>query len=214
MRQLIEKPEPQPDSAPPAHRLARLAGWGALALVFAGIAVALVIVLAGSVSPSGMTASAAIIPTPQLIEVPNEPLQPLPLHLDLDARKVELGRKLFADTRLSRDGTIACISCHQPQHGGADDQPLSKGIGGHLTAVNAPTVRNSRFSVAQFWDGRAAGLEAQVDGPLQNPNEMGATWPEVINRLEADPTYVAAAKSIYRGPLTPDVVRKDRKSVV
>lgn len=191
----------------PVPRLARLGGWAALALVVAGAAAALINVLASAPSPAGLEIGDVIAATPRFIEVPNEPLQPLPLHLELDPRKVELGRELFADPRLSGDGTMACISCHLPQHGGADDLPLSKGIGGQLTAVNTPTIRNSQFSVAQFWDGRAANLEAQIDGPLNNPKEMGTTWPAAMDRLQADAAYVAAARTIYGGPLTADVVR-------
>jgi cytochrome c peroxidase len=202
----IDNAEFRSDSAFSASRLARLVGWGALTLVISGI-VALIVVFVRSAAPTGSEVGDAIAATRQLIEVQNEPLQPLPLHLGLDPRKVEFGRELFADARLSGDGTIACSSCHLPQHGGADNARSSKGIGGRLTAVNTPTIRNSQFSVAQFWDGRAANLEAQVDGPLQNPGEMGATWPAVMDRLKSDAGYVAAARSIYDGPLTAAIVR-------
>jgi cytochrome c peroxidase len=142
-----------------------------------------------------------------LVEVPDEPIQPIPLQAGLDSRKVDLGRRLFGDRRLSRDGSMSCASCHRPSHGYADDVAFTMGVTGRHTAVNVPTVRNSRYSVAQFWDGRAATLEAQVDGPLLNPDEMGSTWPEVIARLTADRGYGVAARAIYDAPLSPDVVR-------
>jgi cytochrome c peroxidase len=144
---------------------------------------------------------------PVHVEIPGEPLQPLPLVLDIDARKVALGRALFHDVRLSRDDTVACASCHRADRGGADDVPFSTGVGGARTAVNVPTVHNSGFSLAQFWDGRAATLEDQIDGPLQHPDEMGSTWPQVLAKLGLDPGYVAAVRSIYGGPLSVPIVK-------
>ncbi len=203
----IETAKSGVDSVLPVSRLVSFGGWSMLTLFAATVAAAMIVIFGWQTSLTGSQIDDAIAATPQLIEIPNEPLQPLPVNLGLDPRKVALGRELFADARLSGDGKMACGSCHLPQHGGADDAPLSTGIGGQLTAVNTPSIRNSRFSVAQFWDGRAGSLEAQVDGPLQNPKEMGATWPAVMERLTADDDYVAKARSIYRSPLTPAVVR-------
>lgn len=117
---------------------------------------------------------------------PGEPLLPLPETLALDAAKVALGRQLFSDTRLSGDGSIACISCHDLGRGGDDGLPVSKGVAGRLGDINAPTVFNAAFNFRQFWDGRAATLEAQVDGPVHNPVEMAADWPRVLQLLQQD----------------------------
>src|SRR5688572_12162164 len=73
----------------------------------------------------------------------DEPIRPLPLEVDLDKRKVELGRELFFDPRLSKDNTIACASCHDFSRGGADPRPRSVGIRGQLGGTNAPSVFNS-----------------------------------------------------------------------
>lgn len=131
------------------------------------------------------------------LEVPREPIQPVPEGFTLDRRKVTLGEKLFHDPRLSHDNTIACASCHDLDKGGTDRLPRSIGIGGSETAVNSPTVFNSGFNFAQFWDGRAATLEEQIDGPIHNPGEMGSNWPEVLTKLREDREQVAIFAEIY-----------------
>jgi cytochrome c peroxidase len=140
------------------------------------------------------------------MEVPGEPIQPIPAVAAEEPALVELGRQLFADHRLSQDGSLACASCHRPDRGGADERQYSLGVGGQPTAVNVPTVRNSRFSLAQFWDGRAATLEDQAEGPLLNPAEMAMTWDEAMARLQADPGYPQAAAALGAA-LSPELVR-------
>ena len=87
--------------------------------------------------------------------------------------KVELGRLLYFDKRLSADDTVACASCHAPERGFTDNAPVSTGIKGRKGGRGAPTVINRALSDTQFWDGRAISLEAQAKGPLINPVEMG-----------------------------------------
>jgi cytochrome c peroxidase len=87
--------------------------------------------------------------------------------------KVELGRQLFFDKRLSQDNTIACASCHLAKFGFTDGKPVSTGIRGQKGGRSAPASINRVFSSAQFWDGRAATLEAQSVGPFTNPIEHG-----------------------------------------
>lgn len=139
--------------------------------------------------------------------VGNEPISPIPLELNLDLRKVALGQRLFNDARLSQDNTISCASCHNLARGGVDNLPRSVGIGGALGNINAPTVFNSGFNSRQFWDGRAATLEAQVDGPVQNPKEMGANWPELLAKLSRDSAYRTDFSSIYRTGITHEAVK-------
>jgi cytochrome c peroxidase len=126
-----------------------------------------------------------------------EPITPLPLQMHLDQRSIDLGRRLFLDARLSRDNTLSCSSCHGLNTGGTDRRSRSLGVGGAQGDVNAPTVFNSGFSFRQFWDGRAATLEDQVEGPLTHPKEMGSTWPDVIRKLGDDPAYVTAFRTLY-----------------
>lgn len=129
------------------------------------------------------------------------PIQPIPALSDFDKERVELGRRLFHDTSLSKDGTISCASCHDVAGGGDDGRARSLGVDGAQGGINAPTVVNARFNFRQFWDGRARTLEDQVDGPLQHPAEMATTWGEVIAKLQADGAYKAAFERSYgHGP--------------
>lgn len=139
--------------------------------------------------------------------VGNEPITPIPLEMKLDQRKVALGKRLFNDTQLSHDNTISCASCHDLARGGADGLPRSIGIGGAEGGINAPTVFNSGFNFRQFWDGRAATLEDQIDGPVQHPKEMGASWPEVIARLEKDGGYRDDFAALYGAGIQRETVK-------
>ena len=129
----------------------------------------------------------------------NEPIVPLPQTINLNTEKVALGEKLFHDKRLSKGNQVSCASCHDLAQGGVDPrhQARSMGVGGQLGTINSPTVFNSGFSFRQFWDGRAANLEEQIDGPITNPVEMGNTWANVISTLKKDPIYIKAFKKLY-----------------
>lgn len=128
---------------------------------------------------------------------PQEPITPIPAGTQENPLKVDLGRKLFNDTRLSSDNSISCASCHEVKKGGADRQALSSGVQGRQGKVNTPTVLNSRYNFRQFWDGRAASLEEQVKGPLHDPNEMNTTWAQVLGKLSADAALSAEFKVLY-----------------
>ena len=108
---------------------------------------------------------------------PPEGLPPVPWPADnpYSAEKVELGRLLYFDKRLSANGTVACATCHNPALAFGDDRPVAVGIDGKKGTRNAPTVINSAYNGLQFWDGRAATLEEQAEGPIANPNEMADT---------------------------------------
>jgi cytochrome c peroxidase len=126
-----------------------------------------------------------------------EPITPLPLTLSLAPDKVKLGARLFGDPKLSGDGSVSCAHCHNLATGGVDRLPRSRGIGGREGNINAPTVFNSGFDFRQFRDGRAATLEDQIDGPLQNPVEMGNSWPKALAMLEADASYRSEFAALY-----------------
>ncbi len=132
----------------------------------------------------------------------NEPIKPIPLTVDVDPKKVALGRMLFHDTRLSDDNTLSCASCHDLKAGGVDRTKVSTGIKGQKGGINAPTVYNSGYLFRQFWDGRAETLAHQADGPVQNPIEMGSQWPEVLAKLYADPRYPKLFKELYADEIT------------
>jgi cytochrome c peroxidase len=97
--------------------------------------------------------------------------------------KAELGRTLYFDRRLSADGTVSCASCHDPQYGFTDGAAYSTGIRGQKGNRSAPTILNRGYSLAQFWDGRAATLEEQAKGPMANPIEMGNTHEAIVATL-------------------------------
>ena len=134
--------------------------------------------------------------------VKNEPIKPLPLYQSLDLKLVALGDRLFHDTRLSQDNSISCASCHVLSSGGTDKSPRSTGVGGIKGVIKAPTVYNSSFNLAQFWDGRVDTLEEQAAGPVHNPLEMNSNWPEVISKLKADPETAASFKSMFPDGIT------------
>jgi len=139
-------------------------------------------------------------PDPRLRVKPvakQEPIVPIPLEIKLDTRKVALGRRLFHDPHLSSDNTISCSSCHNLASGGMDGLPRSIGVGGKEGVINAPTVFNSGFNVTQFWDGRVATLEEQVDFPMEHTCDMGTTWLDVITKLEQDAEYRRDFADIY-----------------
>lgn len=102
----------------------------------------------------------------------------------LSAEKVELGKLLFFDKRLSKDGNVSCASCHNPFHGFADPAMTSDGVGFLTGKRNSQTSMNRLFSAEQFWDGRAKDLEEQAHGPLTNPVEMAmASHDDVVKEV-------------------------------
>jgi cytochrome c peroxidase len=105
------------------------------------------------------------------------------------AAKAELGRYLYFDRRLSADETLSCASCHAPQLAFTDGKAVSFGIKAQRGGRSAPTVINRVYSMAQFWDGRAASLEEQAKGPIANPIEMGMTHEGVVERIRGVAGY-------------------------
>ena len=110
---------------------------------------------------------------------------PAPADNPTTEEKIELGKMLYHDPRLSSTGTVSCASCHNTMLGGEDNRPNSMGVNGQTGGRSAPTVWNSAFNAVQFWDGRAASLEAQAAGPVTNSIEMGMkSWDDVVARLK------------------------------
>lgn len=128
-----------------------------------------------------------------LLKLINDPKNPI-----TDA-KVELGKKLYFDPRLSRSGIISCNTCHNLAMGGDDGIPAA--IGHKWTAnphhLNSPTVYNSVFFTAQFWDGRSPHLADQAQGPMEAAPEMAAPANLVTERIVSIPAYVEEFKGAY-----------------
>ena len=176
-------------------------------LVWPGIVVACVAIGIGLLYFRNLGDTAATENAVPVVVQSNEPIQPIEPLSGLDPRKIELGRKLFHDPRLSHNDQLSCAHCHDLKTGGTDRKARSIGIDGTVGDINAPTVLNSGFNFSQFWDGRAATLESQIDGPLQSEIEMGSTWPEVIGKLKRDKEYVQAFQQIYGHEIQSDHVR-------
>ncbi len=122
----------------------------------------------------------------------------VPADNPMSMAKVELGKQLYFDPRLSIDGTVSCNSCHNVMAGGADDRPTSVGVNGQRGGRNAPTVWNSALLSVQFWDGRAATLEDQAKGPPLNPIEMGMPSEQAVEeRLSSIPGYKVQFEAVF-----------------
>jgi cytochrome c peroxidase len=121
----------------------------------------------------------------------NEPIQPISAASGLNGPVAELGKKLFFDPRLSKSGVISCNSCHNLSMGGTDNITTSVGHKWNKVPINSPTVLNSSFNIAQFWDGRAADLKAQAGGPIASPGEMGSTHELAVEVIASIPQYAA-----------------------
>jgi cytochrome c peroxidase len=123
----------------------------------------------------------------------------------LTRAKIELGRQLYFDPRLSADETISCASCHDPSEGFGRKSQFGQGISGQLGGRNSPVSYNRILSGPQFWDGRAPSLEAQAIGPIANPIEMGHTHEACVACLKGIPGYKLQFEKIF-GELTIDTV--------
>lgn len=131
---------------------------------------------------------------------------PVPADNPQTPQKIELGKMLYFDPRLSMDGTISCNTCHNVMFHGGDGRPVGAGIHGQRGGRGSPTVWNSAFYTVQFWDGRAPSLEEQAKGPVTNSVEMGMTSHDlVITRVRQIPGYIEAFKKVFpkdKDPLT------------
>ena len=127
----------------------------------------------------------------------DEPIKPIQAAQVSDAGKVELGKKLWFEPRLSMSGIISCNTCHNLSMGGTDNLKTSIGHGWKAGPVNSPTVFNSSLAIAQFWDGRAADLKEQAGGPIQADVEMNMPHTLAVGILQSIPGYVDEFKRVY-----------------
>lgn len=140
-----------------------------------------------------------------LLKVINTPKNPM------GKEKIALGKTLFFDTRLSRDKTLNCASCHILEEGGDDNLPTAIGYHGRVNPhhLNSPTVLNAALAKSQFWDGRVKTVEAQAGGPVQAPFEMNMTPQEVENRLNRDKVLIHKFQAVFpQKKITFENVRK------
>jgi len=130
-----------------------------------------------------------------------EPIVPIPKSINYDHKKAQLGKKLFFDTRLSKNNTISCASCHNIYEGGDDNLQYSFGIDAQEGNINSPTVLNAGFNFRQFWNGGAKNLQAQAEGPVQNPVEMGNNFSNLIKTLN-NTEYKNLFAKVYSNGIT------------
>ncbi len=152
-------------------------------------ATSLVVAVAASLATSAAWASS----------VRNEPITPIEPYVSENPAKVQLGKKLFFEPRLSMSGIISCNTCHNLSRGGTDNLKTSIGHKWSAGPVNAPTVLNSSLAIAQFWDGRAADLQEQAAGPIQADIEMAMPHTLALDVLNSIPAYVAEFEAVF-GP--------------
>lgn len=149
-----------------------------------------------SLIPSSVTPTAQKIPLglSENLNIPPENL--------ITPEKIELGKMLYFDKRLSADNTISCATCHDPQKGWSDSESVSTGVRNQKGTRNSPTIVNSTYMTLQFWDGRAKTLEEQALGPIANPVEMGNNHEIMVKTIASIPGYQVQFQKVFGGPVT------------
>src|SRR6478735_7986372 len=122
---------------------------------------------------------------------------PVPEENPMTAEKIALGRRLFNDRRLSRDGSTACATCHDASNAFGDDRPIAVGVFGRIGRRNAPAIVNRAWGRAFFWDGRAHSLEEQVLKPIEDPKEMYLPVVEAASRAGVSVADLSRALATY-----------------
>ena len=153
-------------------------------------------------TPPEINKEGKIIWRPDLWENPPLGLPPVPdpRYNRSNNKKADLGRRLFFDKRLSKDGTVSCASCHHPSLGFSNAQRFSPGIGGQVGTRNAPTIYNVAYATEVFWDGRSKTLEHQAIGPIINPIEMGNTINDLVKTVNALQDYRTLFREAFNDP--------------
>lgn len=155
----------------------------------------------------------------ELMDTARELFEPIPIEPPAlegnpaTPEKVELGKMLYFEPRLSESHTISCNSCHVIGLGGVDMLETSVGHRWQQGSRNSPTVLNSVFNTAQFWDGRAADLQEQARGPLVNPVEMATTHEHAMEMLRAIPGYVDAFGKAYPDEAEPVTIENTADAI-
>ena len=151
------------------------------------LAIAVLVVAAALTAP--VAAQTASAPTRPEIPLGLDLHLPIPEDNPLSQATVALGRKVFFDSILSRDGTRACATCHDPERAFTDGRPVSVGVFGRRGTRSVPTLINRAYGTFFFWDGRTTSLEEQVLKPIQDPSEMDMPVDDVVRRLQQDEDY-------------------------
>lgn len=175
---------------------------------------------APSAAPASMSASAAAKPLPPMPSAAPLAAEPgyasPPMKVPSDnaqtPEKVNLGKQLFFDKRLSKDGSASCETCHVPEKGWTDGQAVSAKVGGAMNTRHSPTMFNVGYNEKFYWDGRAETLEKNVEAAWKG--QLGAEPADIAKKLAAVPGYVVQFKTIFGGDPTPDAIVKALASFV
>jgi cytochrome c peroxidase len=135
---------------------------------------------------------------------------PVPEENPLTPERIELGRRLFFERRLSRDRTVSCSTCHDPERAYSDGRAVAVGIFGRRGRRNAPALINRGYGRLFFWDGRAATLEEQVLKPVEDPNEMDLPLGEASARMGLPPEEISRALASFLRSILSGDSRFDR----
>lgn len=171
-----------------------------------------VLALALTVLQLGCSEKKSTEPGDKAAELPKVPLGmpevPIPSDNAMTAAKVELGKMLYFDKRLSKDGTISCATCHDPNEAWAEHEPTSTGIANQVGGRNSPTVINAAYLTTQFWDGRMATLEEQALGPIEDPIEMGHKLDDLVKELSKIKGYEERFQEVFETGVTKEGIGK------
>lgn len=161
-------------------------------MMYRWLIVSLILLVASELQAENPQEGSQLVPLPRKVKTPKDnPTTPA---------RVELGRKLFFDPRLSGDNRMSCATCHLPEKAYGDGLALSTGADGKRLKRNTQTCLNVGFFKSFFWDGRAASLEEQALGPIQSPVEMNQNLKELEAELSAIPGYVAEFREAFGTP--------------
>jgi cytochrome c peroxidase len=133
---------------------------------------------------------------------------PLPASVALDAKKVALGKRLFTDTRLSGDGLVSCMTCHDLDKGGANGMAKSDLPGRPPVGVNIPTIFNAAYSFRFAWSGRLLDIGEQLDVAMTGKAALAGTWDTAAAALAKDPEIVRAFREAFPEGLTAASLRE------
>lgn len=126
-----------------------------------------------------------------------EPISPIPLEVEINQARASLGERLFFDTRLSRNNSISCASCHQLESGGDDNLALGISLSAEQHTVNTPSIFNAGYNFRQKWDGSAKTLHEQIDMVIADKHEFANEWEKIIARLATDETMQQNFTTVY-----------------
>ncbi|MEX0937265.1 MAG: cytochrome c peroxidase [Pirellulales bacterium] len=132
----------------------------------------------------------------------------LPSDNPLTEAKIELGKQLYFDTRLSGDNTVSCASCHDPAKGWSNGERFATGVRDQVGGRSAPTIINAGYQYFQFWDGRAQHVEGQALGPIENPIEMDMKLPELVEKLNKIEGYRTQFQEVFGTDVTEEGIAK------